>query len=111
TGNCGVVKLTQFRMAAFSFFGQHNRNNLHALLDAVERNYVAEKHPDGVDRSIERLRTIISKRWLKPLRSVVPKISNGASSKRCQSRATRQHSFTKIISHPFSGDARKDFCR
>src|SRR6185369_5190453 len=96
-------------MTARRFLSQNYRHDLHSLLDSVESYDRAEKHPDCVDWCVECLGAIVTKRWLKPLSCVVANVPNGAPGKRNKARALRQDTFTKIITHPLSGQTGKDF--
>src|SRR5215213_504637 len=93
-------------MTSAGLFSENNRNNLQPLLDAVEGNNIAVKHPHSVSWTIEWLRNVVAQRGFKPLRRIVAEIADCAARKRHQSRTTRERAPAEIISDPFSRDCR-----
>src|SRR5689334_5454478 len=96
-------------MTPACFLSENDRNDLESLFDAIERDHVSIKHPDGVSRRIERLRVIVAQRRLKPLRRIVAEVTDGATRERHESRPARECAPAEIISDPLSRDFQVGF--
>src|SRR6185437_6181834 len=74
--DCVVVELLQACMTAFGFFGQHDRDDLESLLDAIESDHRAVKHPESIGWTIQRLCLVVAECGLEPLRGVVTNVTD-----------------------------------